>query len=62
METYTPTGESFLERLGAAFAQGWQNVVAGLASVAVVLAGLWPVVVIVAAAAAAVALFLRRRR
>ena len=62
VETYTPTGETFLERLGAAFAQGWQNFVAGLASVAVVLAGLWPVVVIVAAAAAAVALFLRRRR
>ena len=47
VETYTPTGETFLERLGAAFAEGWQNFVAGLASIAVVLAGLWPVVVIV---------------
>lgn len=54
VETYTPTGETFLERLGAAFAEGWQNFVAGLASIAVVLAGLWPVVVIVAAVVAAV--------
>ena len=62
VETYTPTGETFLERLGAAFAEGWQNFVAGLASIAVVLAGLWPVVVIVAAAAAAVVIVRIRRR
>ena len=62
VETYTPTGETFLERLGAAFAEGWQNFVAGLASIAVVLAGLWPVVVIVAAAAAAVVIIRFRRR
>ena len=62
VETYTPTGETFLERLGAAFAEGWQNFVAGLASIAVVLAGLWPVVVIVAAAVAAVVIVRIRRR
>lgn len=62
VETYTPTGETFLKRLGAAFAEGWQNFVAGLASIAVVLAGLWPVVVIVAAAAAAVVIVRIRRR
>lgn len=62
VETYTPTGETFLERLGAAFAEGWRNFVAGLASIAVVLAGLWPVVVIVAAAAAAVVIVRIRRR
>ena len=62
VETYTPTGETFLERLGAAFAEGWQNFVAGLASIAVVLAGLWPVVVIVAAAVAAVVIIRFRRR
>ena len=62
VETYTPTGETFLERLGAAFAEGWQNFVAGLASIAVVLAGLWPVVVIVAAVAAAVVIIRFRRR
>ena len=62
VETYTPTGETFLERLGAAFAEGWQNFVAGLASIAVVLAGLWPVVVIVAAVAAAVVIVRIRRR
>lgn len=62
VETYTPTGETFLERLGAAFAEGWQNFVAGLASIAVVLAGLWPVVVIVAAVAAAVVIVRVRRR
>lgn len=62
VETYTPTGETFLERLGSAFAEGWQNFVAGLASIAVVLAGLWPVVVIVAAAVAAVVIVRRRRR
>ena len=62
VETYTPTGETFLERLGAAFAEGWQNFVAGLASIAVALAGLWPVVVIVAAAVAAVVIVRIRRR
>lgn len=62
VETYTPTGETFLKRLGAAFAEGWQNFVAGLASIAVVLAGLWPVVVIVAAVAAAVVIVRIRRR
>lgn len=62
VETYTPTGKTFLERLGAAFAEGWQNFVAGLASIAVVLAGLWPVVVIVAAVAAAVVIVRIRRR
>ena len=62
VETYTPTGETFLERLGAAFAEGWQNFVAGLASIAVVLAGLWPVVVIVAAAVAVVVIIRFRRR
>ena len=62
VETYTPTGETFLERLGAAFAEGWQNFVAGLASIAVVLAGLWPVVVIVAAVAAVVVIVRIRRR
>ena len=62
VETYTPTGETFLERLGAAFAEGWQNFVAGLASIAVVLAGLWPVVVIVATVVAAVVIVRIRRR
>ena len=61
VETYTPTGETFLERLGAAFAEGWQNFVRGLASIAVVLAGLWPVVILVCAAVA-VAIVVRRRR
>ena len=62
VETYTPTGDNFLERLGSAFAEGWQNFVRGLAAVAVALAGLWPVVVIVAAAVAAVVVIRRRRR
>ena len=62
VETYTPTGESFLERLGVAFAQGWQNFVLGLAAILVTLAGLWPVVVIVVAVAAAVIVIRARRR
>ena len=62
VETYTPTGETFLERLGAAFAEGWQNFVRALAAVAVVLAGWWPVVLIAAAVIAAVAVIRIRRR
>ena len=62
VETYTPTGETFLERLGAAFAEGWQNFVTGLASIAVVLAGLWPVVLLVIAVLAVVIVIRRRRR
>ncbi len=60
VESYTPTGSSFAERLAAAFGEGWQNFVGALAAVAVALAGLWPVVVL--AAAVAVVLVLRRRR
>src|SRR5699024_10786240 len=62
VETYTPTGDTFLERLGAAFAEGWQNFVTGLASIAVVLAGLWPVVLLVIAVLAVVIVIRRRRR
>lgn len=62
VESYTPTGSSFLERLGAAFGEGWQNFVRGLAAIVVTLAGLWPVVVIVAAAAAIVLVIRARRR
>lgn len=62
VETYTPTGSNFFERLGAAFAEGWQNFVRGLAAIAVTLAGLWPVVILVAAAAVAVVVLFKRRR
>lgn len=62
VESYTPTGGSFLTRLGAAFAEGWQNFVRGLAAIAVTLAGLWPVVILAAAAAAAAVVLVKRRR
>ena len=62
VETYTPTGADFASRLAAAFAQGWDNFVRGLAAVVVVLAGLWPVVVLAVVIAAAVVLVRRRRR
>lgn len=62
VETYTPTGSNFFERMGAAFAEGWQNFVRGLAAIAVTLAGLWPVVILVAAAAVAVVVLFKRRR
>lgn len=62
VETYTPTGSNFFERLGAAFAEGWQNFVRGLAVIAVTLAGLWPVVILVAAAAVAAVVLIKRRR
>ena len=62
VETYTPTGADFASRLAAAFAQGWDNFVRGLAAVVVVVAGLWPVVVLAVVIAAAVVLVRRRRR
>ena len=62
VETYTPTGSNFFERMGAAFAEGWQNFVRGLAAIAVTLASLWPVVILVAAAAVAVVVLFKRRR
>ena len=62
VETYTPTGGSFLERLGTAFAEGWQNFIHGASAVLVLLAGLWPVVLLVAAVVAVVVIVRRRRR
>ena len=53
VQNYTPTDESFLGSVGAAFAQGWSNFVNGLQQLAVWLAGAWPVVLVVAAAACA---------
>ena len=61
VETYTPTGGSFLERLGTAFAEGWQNFIHGVSAVLVLLAGLWPVVLLVAAVVAVVVIVRRRR-
>ena len=62
VETYTPTGADFASRLAAAFAQGWDNFVRGLAAVVMVVAGLWPVVVLAVVIADAVVLVCRRRR
>ena len=53
VQNYTPTDESFLGSVGAAFAQGWSNFVNGLQQLAVWLAGAWPVVLVIAAAVAA---------
>ena len=57
-----PAGSGFVSRLASAFGQGWDNFVGGLAAIAVVLAGLWPVVVLVILAIAVVAAVRRRRR
>ena len=57
-----PAGSGFVSRLASAFGQGWENFVGGLAAIAVVLAGLWPVVVLVILAIAVVAAVRRRRR
>lgn len=62
VESYTPTGSSFWERLSGAFGEGWQNFLRGLAAIAVTLAGLWPVVVLAAAAVAGWLVFRARRR
>ena len=58
----TPTDESFLGSVGAAFAQGWSNFVNGLQQLAVWLAGAWPVVLVVAAAAAGFAVWRKKRK
>ena len=62
VQNYTPTDESFLGSVGAAFAQGWSNFVNGLQQLAVWLAGAWPVVLVVAAAAAGFAVWRKKRR
>ena len=62
VQNYTPTDESFLGSVGAAFAQGWSNFVNGLQQLAVWLAGAWPVVLVVAAAAAGFAVWHKKRR
>ena len=60
VQNYTPTDESFLGSVGAAFAQGWSNFVNGLQQLAVWLAGAWPVVLVVAAAAAGFAVWRKK--
>ena len=62
VQNYTPTDESFLGSVGAAFAQGWSNFVSGLQQMAVWLAGAWPVVLVVAAAAAGFAVWRKKRK
>ena len=62
VQNYTPTDESFLGSVGAAFAQGWSNFVNGLQQLAVWLAGAWPVVLVVAAAAAGFAVWHKKRK
>ena len=62
VQNYTPTDESFLGSVGAAFAQGWSNFVNGLQQLAVWLAGAWPMVLVVAAAAAGFAVWRKKRR
>ena len=62
VQNYTPTDESFLGSVGAAFAQGWSNFVNGLQQLAVWLAGAWPVVLVVAAAAAGFAVWRKKRK
>ena len=62
VQNYTPTDESFLGSVGAAFAQGWSNFVNGLQQLAVWLAGAWPVVLVVVAAAAGFAVWRKKRK
>ena len=62
VQNYTPTDESFLGSVGAAFAQGWSNFVSGLQQMAVWLAGAWPVVLVVVAAAAGFAVWRKKRK
>lgn len=62
VQNYTPTDESFLGSVGAAFAQGWSNFVNGLQQLAVWLAGAWPVVLVVAAAATGFAVWRKKRK
>ena len=62
VQNYTPTDESFLGSVGAAFAQGWSNFVNGLQQLAVWLAAAWPVVLVVAAAAAGFAVWRKKRK
>lgn len=62
VQNYTPTDESFLGSVGAAFAQGWSNFVNGLQQLAVWLAGAWPVVLVIAAAAAGFAVWRKKRK
>ena len=62
VQNYTPTDESFLGSVGAAFAQGWSNFVNGLQQLAVWLAGAWPVVLVIAAAAASFAVWRKKRK
>ena len=50
VEVYTSASDSLMDRLGAAFAEGWENFLRGLEAALLVLVGLWPVVVILAAA------------
>lgn len=61
VQTYSPTAENFIQRLGAAFSEGWQGFVAGAQQLVVWLVMAWPVVLL-AAVVLAVVLFLRRLR
>lgn len=62
VQEYTPDAKNFGESFLAALASGWANFVSGVQSVAVWLAGAWPVVVIVVAVVVVVVVRRKKRR
>lgn len=62
VQTYSPTAENFVQRLGNAFSEGAQSFVAGAQQLAVWLVMAWPVLLLTAVVLAAVVLWRRLRR
>lgn len=62
VQTYSPTAENFVQRLGSAFAEGWQGFVSGAQQLAVWLVMAWPVVLLAGVVLAVVLVWRRLRR
>ena len=62
VSTYSPPSESFGSRFASALSSGWQNFVNGAQSLAVALAGAWPVVVLAAIVGGGVVFWKKKKR
>lgn len=62
VQTYSPTNENFVDRIVAAFGEGWESFVGNIQQLAVNLIYAWPVVLLIAVAVVVAVVIIRRKK